>query len=230
MTISILTLFPQMLKGPFDHSMLKIAREKKLVEINIVNIRDFGIGKHKIVDDKPYGGGHGMILRVDVVHNAILHAVSKKRSKKTRVILLDARGNKFTQKKAQQLTKIDHLVLVAGHYEGVDERITSFVDETISIGDYVLTGGEIPAMVVTDAVIRLVPGVLKKEVTKAESFSKKEKDNIYLEYPQFTRPQTYNNLSVPNVLVSGNHKKSMEWRNKQALLITRRRRPELIKK
>lgn len=227
MTISILTLFPQMFLGPFDHSIIKIARQKELVEINIVNIRDFGIGKHRIVDDKPYGGGHGMILRVDVVHNAILHALSKKPSKKTRIVLLDARGNKFTQKKAVKLAKIDHLVLVAGHYEGVDERITAFTDEVISIGDYVLTGGEIPAMVITDAVVRLVPSVLKKEVTRAESFS--EKNKISLEYPQFTRPQNYKNLSVPKVLILGNHKKSIEWKNKQSLTITRKRRPDLIK-
>lgn len=229
MTISILTLFKEMFAGPFDHSIVKIAQKNKLVKINLVNIRDFGLGKHKIVDDKPYGGGNGMIVRVDVLHKAILHAVSKKRRKKTRVVLLDARGEKFTQKKAIELSKVDHLILIAGHYEGVDERVTHFVNETLSIGDYVLTGGEIPAMVITDAVVRVIKGVLKKSATESESFSRAEDKKAYLEYPQYTRPRVYKNLKVPDVLLLGDHKKSNEWKDLQSKLITKKLRPDLIK-
>lgn len=206
MKISILTLFPEMFVGPFEHSIIKRAQEKGKVTIDLVNIRNFGIGRHKIVDDKPYGGGVGMILRVDVIDKALA------KFKNRRIVLLDARGRTFDQKKARELAKLDHLILIAGHYEGVDERVKEYlVDESLSIGNYVLTGGEIPAMVVVDSVVRLIPGVLEKpQATKLESFSENN-----LEHPQYTRPQIYKNWKVPQVLLSGNHKAIEQWRKRR---------------
>src|SRR3972149_12188435 len=171
MRIDILTLFPKMFAGPFDESIIKRAQEKGLVEIKIHDLRAYGEGERKTVDDRPYGGGVGMILRVDIIDKAISDL--RKSSKNTKVVLLDATGNKFTQKIAGGLSSVKHLILIAGHYEGFDHRIHEhLVDEVISIGDYVLTGGEIPAMVVTDSVVRLIPGVLEKpEATSSESFS-----------------------------------------------------------
>lgn len=201
MTISILTLFPDMFAGPFDYSIVKRAKEQGIVTMNLINIRDFATDKYKSVDDYPYGGGPGMIMRVDIIDRAI-------QKQKGRIILLDPRGTTFTQQKARELSALDHLVLVCGHYEGVDARVTSLIDETISIGDYVLTGGELPAMVIVDSVIRLLPGVLKKEATASESFSLK----IEKEYPQYTRPEEYKGMRVPDVLLSGNHKRIEEWR------------------
>lgn len=194
-----------MFKGPFDYSIIKRAQQKKLVEVEFIDIRNFGIGKHKIVDDKPYGGGVGMILRVDVVDKALSNL------KKTKTILLDARGKTFSQAKAKELAKLEQLVLIAGHYEGVDERVKKYlVDEAISIGDYVLTGGEIPAMVIVDAVVRLIPGVLEKpEAIVYESFSQLPNN---LEHPQYTRPSNYRGWTVPGVLLSGDHKKIKQWK------------------
>lgn len=223
MKISILTLFPQMFEGPFDHSIVKNAREKKLVSINFINIRDFGIGRHKTVDDKPYGGGRGMILRVDVLENAILSAKDKNLTKgEQKVVLLDPRGKTFNQRKAISLSKLKHLILICGHYEGIDERVRKFVDEEISIGDFIVTGGEIPAMLITDAIIRLIKGTLDEEVTRNESFSP------HLEHPQYTRPQNYKNLKVPKILLSGNHKKIEEERQETSRKITRKLRPDLL--
>ena len=183
MKISILTLFPEMFEGPFDHSIIKKAIEKKLVEIKYIDIRAFGIGKHKTVDNRPYGGGKGMILRVDVLARVIEASKNKKLNKFTqRVVLLDPHGKTFNQKKAKELSKLKHLILVCGHYEGFDNRINNFVDEVISIGDFILTGGEIPSMIVTDSVVRLIKSTFKEDVTDIESFSP------YLEYPQYTRP------------------------------------------
>src|SRR3989344_4768223 len=162
MNFSILTLFPDMFKGPFSESIIKRAIQKKLVTIEYVNIRDFALDKYKTVDDHPYGGGAGMILRVDVVDVAMSNVKCQMSNVKTKTILLDPRGKTYSQKKAMQLSKLDHIVLLCGHYEGVDERIRSLVDEEISIGDYILTGGEIPAMVIVDTIVRLLPGVLKK--------------------------------------------------------------------
>ncbi|MBI5452088.1 tRNA (guanosine(37)-N1)-methyltransferase TrmD [Candidatus Gottesmanbacteria bacterium] len=227
MTISILTLFPEIFTPIFSSSIIGRAQKKGLVDIRYVNIRDFSTDKHHSVDDKPYGGGVGMILRVDVVEKAIEKAkavkthrmvatsdvdsseVEELRSGYTeKVILLDPKGKQFNQSKARSFAKLDHLILVCGHYEGIDARIANFVDEVVSIGKYVLTGGEIPAMVVTDAVTRLTPGVLsKKEATLYESYSK---GNL-LEYPQYTRPENYKGYQVPKVLLSGNHKKIGEW-------------------
>lgn len=224
MKISILTLFPEMFSGPFDYSIIKKAREKKLVDINFVNIREFGIGRHKAVDDKPYGGGHGMVLRVDVLAKAI--AQTKDRNPDAsgqKVVLLNPHGKTFNQKKAWEFAKLKHLILICGHYEGVDERIKKFIDERISIGDFIATGGEIPAMLITDAVTRLIKGVLKEEVTSNESFSS------LLEYPQYTKPNVYETFQVPPILLSGNHAKIKSWRDKISLKTTIKFRPDLLK-
>lgn len=225
MTISILTLFPEMFSSPFSFSIIKNAIAKKKVKINFVDIRDYGIGRHKSVDDKPYGGGLGMVIRVDVLAKAIEETKNKTLKKdEQKVILLDPHGKTFNQKKAAQLSKLKHLILVCGHYEGIDERIEKFIDEKISIGDFIVTGGEIPVMLVADAVIRLLPGVLKKGSTDTESFSD------YLEYPQYTRPEKYQELTVPKVLLSGNHAEIDNWRKNQSLKITKKLRPDLLGK
>lgn len=207
MKCTILTLFPEAFDSPFSYSIIKRAIDKKRIAIKLVNIRDFGIGAHKLVDDRPYGGGVGMIMRVDVVHRAIQHARCKNRCRE-KVVLMDARGETFIQKKARELATLQHLILVAGHYEGIDDRITHFVDERISIGNYILSGGELPAMVIVDALVRLTKGVLKKEATEKESFC----DESLLEHPQYTRPRTYRGLLVPTVLLLGNHEKIQQWR------------------
>lgn len=227
MKITILTLFPEMFAGPFDHSIIRNAKEKNLVEIKIVNIRDFGIGRHKVVDDKPYGGGVGMVMRVDVLDKAIKSVRDSSLSKgEEKVILLDPRGKVFNQEFAREFSKLKHLVLVCGHYEGFDERIRDLVDQTISIGDYVLTGGEIPAIAITDSITRLVGGVLKEDATLHESFS----DNSLLEYPQYTRPREYNGKLVPEVLASGDHKQIEEWKKENAEKLTKLHRPDLTRK
>lgn len=215
-----------MFEGPFNHSIIKRAQNQTLIKINYVNIRDFGMSKHRVVDDKPYGGGVGMLMRVDVVDKAIERAKIFKQSKKNRTILLDPQGKKFSQQEAKRLTKYDHLILVCGRYEGIDERIRDLVDEELSIGDYVLTGGEIPAMAVIDAVIRLLPNVLgKDESSHQESFQ----ENL-LEYPQYTRPAIYKNKKVPKILLSGNHEEILKWRKEEALKRTKKRRPDLIRR
>jgi tRNA (guanine37-N1)-methyltransferase len=229
MKISIITLFPDMFTGPFDASIIKRAKEKKLVEIEYINIRDFGIDKHKIVDDTPYGGGIGMVMRVDVIHAAIEHARRKVSSEKTMTVLMTASGKRFIQQTAQDFAKLDHLIIICGHYEGLDDRIKQYIDAEYSIGDFVLTGGEIPAMLITDAVIRLLPGVITEGATEHESFSYKDENKPLLEYPQYTRPAVYNGVSVPEVLVNGNHKKIDEWRHTEALKKTREVRPDLLK-
>ncbi len=221
MKISILTLFPEMFAGPFQNSILKIAQEKELVTIRLIQIRDFGMGTHKIVDDKPYGGGAGMILRVDILHKAIEFSKDKNlKNSEQMVALLDPHGQTFTQKKAVEFSKLKHLILLCGHYEGVDERIKKFIDLEISIGDFVVTGGEIPAMLITDSVVRLLKGVLKEGVTSNESFSFQHDasgETQLLEYPHYTRPPMYKNLTVPDVLLSGNHNEIKKWREKNLL-------------
>jgi tRNA (guanine37-N1)-methyltransferase len=210
MKIDILTLFPEMFSGPFDTSILKRAESKGLVDINIHNLRDWGEGERKDVDDRPYGGGVGMILRVDIIDKAL----KKIRKKNSKVILLDATGETYTQQKAKEFSRLNHLILIAGHYEGVDHRVHEhLVDEVISIGNYVLTGGEIPAMVIVDSVVRLIPGVLgKDESSIEESF----KTPGYKEYPQYTRPEEYNGWKVPKILLSGNHQEIEKWRQKKS--------------
>lgn len=229
MKITILTLFPEMFAGPFDHSIIKRAKEKGLVEIEFVNIRDFGIGKHKIVDDTEYGGGIGMLMKVDVMHKAIDHAKTLNTSEKTKVVLMSASGKTFKQEIAKQYSKLDHLIVICGHYEGIDDRIKNFIDEEVSIGDFVLTGGEIPAMLIADSVTRLIPGVLPEGATEDESFSELDNETL-LEYPHFTKPQRYENQEVPEVLLSGNHAAIKKWRHEQAMKKTQTLRPDLLKK
>lgn len=213
-----------MFQGPFAASIIKRAKEKHLIDIQYINIRDFATDRYHSVDDHPYGGGTGMILRVDVVDRAIQRAKSKAATRE-RVILLDPQGIPFTQHQARKLSTFDHVILLCGHYEGIDERIRSLVDEEISIGDYVLTGGEIPAMVIVDSITRLIPGVLPKaEATLYESF-----ENDILECPQYTRPEIYKNERVPTVLTSGNHAKITAWQKNEACVRTKKRRPDLLK-
>jgi len=224
MKITILTLFPEMFVGPFQESILKHAQQKNLLEINLVNIRDFGEGRHKVVDDKPYGGGVGMVMKVDVLDKAIQSVREKGLAKdEEKVALLDARGVQFQQKIAKDLSQIKHLIILCGHYEGVDERVRSLVDLTISIGDFILTGGEIPAMLVVDSIGRLISGVLKEEATAKESFSTNQ-----LEYPQYTTPREYNGMHVPEVLLSGNHQEIKKWQEKKAEEMTQKHRPDLL--
>jgi len=224
-----------MFKGPFDESIVKKAQEKKLVKINIHNLRKWGIDKRRTVDDRPYGGGKGMLLRPEPIFDAVNHLTIKPSNHKS-IVLLSPAGKPYTQKKAKQLSKKDHLILICGHYEGVDYRVHKYlVDEVISIGDYILTGGEIPAMVLTDSVVRLISGVLEKEATELESFSNiatKQYSNIVkqlLEFPQYTRPEDFHGHKVPKVLLSGNHQEIEKWRQKQALSRTRKLRPDLLK-
>jgi tRNA (guanine37-N1)-methyltransferase len=230
MKITIVTLFPQMFIGPFDESIIKRAREKKLIEINFINIRDFGIGKHKTVDDTPYGGGNGMVLRVDVLKKAIekarlitLGQTKNKKNKNEKVVLLSPHGKQFNQNLAQNFAKLDHLILVCGHYEGFDTRIRKFIDEEVSIGDFILTGGELAAALIVDATARLIKGVLKEGSAEKESFSP------FLEYNQYTKPLGYERLKVPSVLLSGNHAEIEKWRKEQSLKITSILRPDLLK-
>jgi len=210
MKIDILTLFPEMFKGPFDASIIKRAESKDLVKIEVHDLRKWGEGERRNVDDRPYGGGVGMIIRVDIVEAALKDL----RTKSSKVILLDATGEKFVQKKAVELSKLDHLILIAGHYEGVDHRVhENLVNEVISIGDYVLTGGEIPAMAIVDSVIRLIPGVLGKDESSSDE---SHKEPGYLEYPQYTRPEDFKGWGVPKVLLSGNHKEIENWKKNQS--------------
>jgi tRNA (guanine37-N1)-methyltransferase len=225
MDITIVTLFPEMFQGPFNHSIIKRAIEKNAASISYVQIRDFATDSYKTVDDHPYGGGHGMVMRVDIVDRAISYAKSLK-SGTSHTVLLDPQGTPYTQRHAEKLGTYEHLILVCGHYEGIDERIRLLVDEEISLGDYIVTGGELGAIVVVDSIIRLLPGVLKNdEATKKESFS----ESIGLEYPQYTRPEKYKSVSVPKELMSGNHKLIEAWKKEQSTQRTRERRPDLIK-
>jgi tRNA (guanine37-N1)-methyltransferase len=227
----IITIFPEAFSSYFSQSILKRAQEKKLIRINIYNLRDFAKDKHKTVDDRPYGGGAGMILKVEPIFRAVCHILKKSKNikeKERKIILLSAKGKEFNQEMAQKFSRLKQIILICGHYEGVDERVRKYIaDETISIGKYVLTGGELPAMVVIDAVGRLIPGVIKKESLEEESFSK---GLGYLEYPQYTRPAILDpkkivkslpekfartkNWRVPKVLLSGDHQKIREWREK----------------
>jgi len=236
MRIDILTLFPKIFTSVFSESIIKRAREKKILNIYIHNIRDYAQDKYKTVDDKPYGGGAGMILRVDVVDRALKSVKGKVKNEKCKIILLTPQGKVFNQKLAQKFSKYDRLILICGHYEGFDERIRRLVDEEISIGDYILTGGEIPAMVLVDAVSRLIPDVLgEKESLREESFNmqikahKLKNKNFLLEYSQYTRPRVYKGMKVPEVLLSGDHQKIAAWRQKEALKRTKLRRPDLLK-
>ena len=220
MKFDILTLFPEM----FDilkQSIIGKAIEKELIDINLINIRDFSKNKHKKVDDTPYGGGAGMIMKPDVVYDAYKSI----KSENAKVIYMSPQGKVLNQKKVEQLSKENHLIILCGHYEGIDQRVLDkIVDEEISIGDYVLTGGEIPAMLLIDSVSRYVKGVLNEESIKEESFSEG-----LLEYPQYTRPEIFEGEKVPEVLLSGHHKNIEKWRKEKSLEITKNKRPELLK-
>lgn len=265
MQIDIITLFPDMFQGPFSKSIIKKAQEKGLVQINIHNLRKWTKDKHQTVDDKPFGGGPGMLLMCEPIFNCIKSLINQKskilssqnvnknprprrvslpageaglglkndnikfknRNAKSHAIYLTPQGRIFNQEKALELSGKEHLILLCGHYEGIDQRvINELVDEEISIGDYVLTGGEIPAMVVVDAVVRLIPGVLEGEgATEEDSFSG---GNRLLEYPQYTRPANFRGLKIPEVLLSGDHEKIKKWREAQRLKVTRAKRKDLV--
>lgn len=225
MKIDILTLFPDFFSGPFTESIIKRAQENGIVEINIHNIRDVANDKHHTVDDTPYGGGPGMVMRVDVLDHALEKVRAANPDEKPHIILMTPQGQTFNQAKAHQLTQEKWLIIICGHYEGYDERIRAYVDEEISLGDFVLTGGEIPAITIVDAVVRLLPGGIgKHESTHEESFQ----DNL-LEYPHYTRPFEYKGEKVPEILLSGDHQKIADWRKEQAIKKTRSRRPDLLK-
>ena len=221
MKFEVLTLFPEMFE-PINTSIIGRAIEKNLIEINLINIRDFSKDKHKKVDDTPYGGGAGMLMKPDVVWDAW----NSVKSKNAKTIYMSPKGKTLTQAKVEELAKEEHLIILCGHYEGIDQRVIDTIEcEEISIGDYVLTGGELPAMVLIDSVSRYVSGVLKQGSKTEESFS-----NDLLEYPQYTRPEEFLGIKVPEVLTSGNHQNIEKWRRQKSLEITLKNRPELLKK
>lgn len=220
MKIDVLTLFPDMFKVILDNSIIKRAISSNKVSINLVNIRDFSTLSNNQVDDTPYGGGGGMVLMCEPVFSAI-ESVKKENSY---VVMLTPSGKLYNQIKACEFSKKEHLIILCGHYEGFDERIKTLVDEEISIGDFVLTGGEIPAMSIIDSVTRLVPGVISEESLTSESFT----DNL-LDYPVYTKPQVFRGMKVPDVLISGDHKKIEEYRYSERVRLTKEKRPDLLK-
>ncbi|HNX80895.1 MAG TPA: tRNA (guanosine(37)-N1)-methyltransferase TrmD [Candidatus Omnitrophota bacterium] len=226
MRIDILTIFPDMCKAALHESIMKRAQEKKKVIIHVHNVRDYTLDKHRKVDDRPFGGGAGMVMAVEPIVRCV-ETIKKHKSKSCKVIVLSPQGKKFDQKCAKRLAKEKQLIFICGHYEGIDERVReNIVDEELSIGDYVLTGGELPAMVVVDAVVRLIPGVLgDKNSLNFESF-----EGNLLEYPQYTRPADFRGWKVPAVLVSGDHTKIEAWRKQQSIERTQSRRPDLLTK
>lgn len=220
MKFDVLTLFPEMFE-PLKQSIIGKAVEKKLIDIHLVNIRDFSKDKHKKVDDTPYGGGAGMVMKPDVVYEAY-QSVKQDQAK---VIYMSPQGKKLNQQIVEKLSKESHLIILCGHYEGIDQRVLDeIVEEEISIGDYVLTGGEIPAMVLIDSVSRYVEGVIKQDSIQEESFS-----NGFLEYPQYTRPEIFQGKAVPEILLSGHHENIEKWRKERSLEITQKKRPDLLK-
>lgn len=256
MKITILTLFPEMIRPYFEDSILKRAQEKGQVEIEIVNFRDFATDNHKTVDQTSYGGGIGMVLMIEPLVAALRSVTGVEQPKgdsKRRILLTSARGPHYTQQKAEELKQLDHIVLIAGHYEGFDERIHDFVDEEVSLGDFVMTGGEICAVAVADSIIRLLPGVLKhEEATAEESFGEVTLDELskavgndpqlqklldagvesvrLLEYPHYTRPEVFEGAAVPEILLSGHHAEIRKWRLRKAYEITLSRRPDMLDK
>lgn len=223
MIFDVLTLFPGMF-DVFNHSIIKRAREKGIIDINPINIRDYTNDKHKKVDDYPYGGGYGMVMQAEPVYNT-MDAVVNLRGKKPYTIMLSPRGQKFNQSIAKELSSMDNIAMICGHYEGIDERIMPLVDREISIGDFVLTGGELACMVIIDAVSRLIPGVLSTN----ESYEEESFYSGLLEYPQYTRPEEFRDMRVPDVLLSGHHENIKKWRRYQSLKITMERRPDMLK-
>ena len=219
MKFDVLTLFPEMFEI-LNQSIIGKAIEKDLIDIHLINIRDFSKDKHKKVDDTPYGGGAGMVMKPDVVYDAYQSV----KDANAKVIYMSPQGKPLNQKKVEELSKENHLIILCGHYEGIDQRVLDkIVDEEISIGDYVLTGGEIPAMVLIDSVSRYVEGVLKEDSIKEESFS-----NGLLEYPQYTRPEVFEGMKVPEILLSGHHENIEKWRKEKSLEITKKKRPDIL--
>lgn len=250
MKITIITLFPKMITPFFDDSIIKRSQQKGKVEIEIINLRDFAVDDHGTVDDRPYGGGAGMVIRADVVSSAIQKAKSANK-KSSKVFLTSAKGKTFNQKKATELSKLENIIIVAGHYEGFDERVMPDIDEEISLGDFIMTGGEAVAVAVVDSIIRLIPGVLKKaEATEEESFFELSVDDLIeicgedeklgflkknhissvklLEYPHYTRPESFRGKKVPEVLTNGNHAEIKKWRIREAYKQTVLKRPDLL--
>lgn len=222
---NILTLYPDIYPGYLGYSLLGKALEKNIWELNIYNLRDFGEGKHKTVDDKPFGGGAGMIIKPDILGDAIAETLIKNHDQQ-KLVYLSPKGKPFKQVDAEKFSQSNGVSILCGHFEGIDQRVIDIYEvEEISMGDYVLTGGEVASFAFLDAIIRLLPGVLGNEISiKDESFS----DNL-LEYPQYTKPQEYKNIKVPDVLLSGNHEKIAEWRREKSIEITEKNRPDLLK-
>lgn len=225
MKIDILTIFPDMFQSPFDYSIVKRAKESGHVVINPIDFRKYGVGKHQMVDDAPYGGGAGMLLKPEPIFEAIEAIETNSPKTPKRVILMDPAGKPFDQAMAEDFSKEEHLVFICGHYEGYDERIRTLVTDEVSLGDYVLTGGELAAMVMIDATVRLLPGV----VGNKDSILEDSHSTGLLEHPHYTRPASYKGMDVPDVLMSGNHELINQWRKKESLRRTYERRPDLIK-
>lgn len=225
MRIDIITLFPSMFRGPFDESIIKRARKKGILEINLHNLRDFTGDRHRTVDDLPYGGGAGMVMKPEPLFRAV-EKVKEERRSSWKVILLSPQGQPFAQEKAKELAQEEGLIFICGHYEGVDERVREhLIDEELSLGDFVLTGGELAAMVIVDAIARMLPEVLGcKDSIREDSFYQ-----TLLDYPHYTRPAEFRGWKVPGVLISGNHQKIREWRKKKKLENTFKKRPDLLK-
>lgn len=219
MKISILSLFPNMFDGFLNESIIKRAIEKNIVEIEIINFRDYSTSNNNQVDDTPYGGGAGMVLMCQPIFDCI----ESIKSEKSIVIMMTPDGEKYTEKRAKDLTKYKHIILLCGHYEGFDERIKTIVDLEISIGDFILTGGEIPAMAITDSIVRLLDGVINKESLESESF-----ENNLLDYPVYTKPSNFRGLLVPEILLSGNHQKIKEWRKQKQIEKTKNKRNDIM--
>jgi len=225
MKINIITAFPEFFKSPLETSIIKRGIEKGKIKIEIVNLRDFSNNKHKRIDDYPYGGGPGMVLNVKPIFNAVKTIKEKDNKLKTKVILLSPHGERLTQLKVRKLLKEENLILICGHYKGVDERVKKFIDEEISIGDYILSGGELPALVIIDSVVRLIPEVIGNiESANTDSF-----ETGLLDHPHYTKPRIFMREKVPDVLLSGNHKKIEEWRKRMSYLSTAKKRNDLLK-
>ena len=226
MRIDIITIFPKVFDPILGESIIKRAQKKGILKIKVHDLRDYSKDKHKKIDDRPFGGGPGMVFKPEPIFAAVKSIKSKNKGRKPKVILLTPQGKTLNQKAAQRFSKCKNLILICGHYEGIDERVRQYlVDEEVSIGDYILTGGELPAMVLVDTVVRLLHGVLgDKDSAKSESFC-----HGLLEYPQYTRPANFKGKKVPKVLLSGDHQKIANWRREQAYKVTKKKRPDLIK-
>lgn len=227
MKFHIMTLFPEIFESYFNESIMKRAIEKGIIEVFIYNIRDFSLNKHKKVDDYPFGGGAGMLMTPQPIYDTYKHIINTHNIENPRVIYLTPKGKTLKQQMVKDFSKQDHVILLCGHYEGIDQRIIDLiVTDEISIGDYVLTGGELPALILSDAIARLIPGVLNQN----ESFEDESFEGDLLEYPQYTRPREFMDMKVPDVLLSGNHQKIKAWRNEKSIEITKKRRSDLYKK